>query len=51
MDLYETALKYDSNKIKIFDRLIKDTIYYNNKNSKNKTKKNVNSTIKKTTLK
>ena len=29
-DLYENALKYDSNKVKIFDRLIKDTINFNN---------------------
>ena len=28
IDLYENALKYDVNKIKIFDRLLKDTIYY-----------------------
>ena len=27
-NLYENALKYDQNKIKIFDRLIKDTIIY-----------------------
>ena len=29
-DLYENALKYDNNKVKIFERLIKDTIIYNN---------------------
>jgi len=29
-NLYENALKYDQNKIKIFDRLIKDTIIYKN---------------------
>ena len=30
INLYENALKYDVNKKKIFDKLLKDTIYYNN---------------------
>ena len=34
IDLYENALKYDVNKIKIFDRLIKDTIRYNEMQNK-----------------
>ena len=30
-DLYENAIKYDVNKIKIFDKLFKDTVYHSNK--------------------
>ena len=30
VNLYENALKYNVNKQKIFDKLLKDTIYYNN---------------------
>ena len=30
IDLYENALKYDVNRKKIFSKLVKDTIYYNN---------------------
>ena len=37
INLYENALKYDVNKQKIFEKLLKDTIYYNNvQNSINK---------------
>lgn len=41
IDLYENALKYDVNKIKIFDRLLKDTFYYEQtKNKKNNISEN-----------
>ena len=29
-DLYENTIKYDVNKVKIFERLLKDTFHYNN---------------------